>query len=123
MSIDPETGEILDVDRFPFAAWLQDLRHGAAHAELTDALVELVAAVQTTGKAGELRLTVKVRPSDQHVTQVIVTDDVEVKAPKPTRPISLFFVDEAHNLTREDPFQQRSRMVTYASRLMELKSP
>lgn len=94
-------------ERLPFAAWLQDLRHGAAHAELTDALAELVSAVQTTGKAGELRLVVKVKPSDSGATQVIVSDDVVLKAPEPSRPISLFFVDEAHNLTRDDPFQQR----------------
>lgn len=104
MTVDTETGEIVEVPRVPFAAWLQDLRRGAAHAEVTSALAELVEAVLDTGKAGTLTFTLKVKPAG-HGVQVIVEDETKLKAPQGDLPVSLFFVDGHNNLLREDPRQ------------------
>lgn len=102
--VDPETGEVMLTEPVvPFAAWLQDLRGGRAHAELTDALRELVDAVTTHHKDGELVLKLKIKPADAGGAQVMVIDETVVKAPTAARPVSLFYVDLAHNLTRDDP--------------------
>jgi hypothetical protein len=90
----------------PFALLLQEQRGGLLAIELTDALQDLVAAVTDVGKAGELTLRIKVTPAKGggHLT---VSDDVKVKKPEPVRAESIFYADEAHNLVREDPRQQR----------------
>lgn len=99
-------GDVEDeVAVIPFAAWLQDLRDGRVHAELTEALRTLVEAVTTHHKDGELLLKLKIKPADSGGAQVIIVDETIVKAPEAQRPMSLFFVDPAHNLTRVDPLR------------------
>lgn len=91
----------------PFADWLREQRRGALHDELSDAITELVEACQVTGKAGTLVLKVKLTPSDASAyAHFEVTDDVDVKAPKPDKPASVFFADRDANLVRNDPRQQ-----------------
>lgn len=89
--------------RRPFTAWLTEQRRGALNTELTDALAELVEAVQLMGRTGSLTLTIKVIPTKGDHVGVI--DDVKVNAPRPDRPESLWFVDADGNLTRNDPNQ------------------
>lgn len=91
----------------PFSQWLFQQRSGATHAELTDALAEVGAAVMETGKPGEVVLRIKVsKASKKGGHQMLVADDVIVKAPKPARDESLFFFDErTGSLTRTDPLQ------------------
>lgn len=91
--------------RRPFAAWLQEQRGGLTHAELGDALAEVVAAVVEHGKVGTLTYTVKIKPSGDGVS-VFVTDTITRKAPEGDRSAALFFADEDGNLTRKDPRQQ-----------------
>jgi hypothetical protein len=98
---------VVETPILPFAAWFQDLRGGRAHAEITDALWTLVEAVATHQKDGELVLRLKVKPADGGGAQVVVTDETIIKAPQARRPVSLFFVDPKHNLTREDPLRPR----------------
>ncbi len=90
----------------PFAAWLQEQRGGTTHAELSSSLPELIEAVTTFGKAGELVLRVKVKPADGDRGAVIVHDEVVLKKPQSERHPTMFFVDEDHNLTRENPFSK-----------------
>lgn len=92
----------------PFAEWLQEQRSGQAHIECSDALNELVEAVQATGKQGTVTLTVKVKPAGKgdHGT-VLVADTVTVKLPQAERGEAIFFADDDHNLVRHNPAQQQ----------------
>lgn len=90
----------------PFAAFLQEQRGGVLHAEVGEALNELVAAVHDIGKAGELRLIIRVKPAARNAAEtVVVEDEVVVKLPQPDRQAAIFFVDKEFNLTRNNPFQ------------------
>lgn len=87
----------------PFAAFLQELRGGRAHAELGAALSELVQAVEEHGEKGTLRLELTIKPEHG---QMLVTDHVVVKAPSGKAPTSIWFADDAGNLLRDHPTQQ-----------------
>lgn len=91
--------------RRPFAAWLQEQRNGALHAELTEQLTELVKSCTEHGKKGSLTLTVTVKPSDDGY-HLFVTDDTKATLPRGERPSALYFSDEDGNLSRRDPRQQ-----------------
>lgn len=88
----------------PFADVLADLS-GGTYDELGQALGELVEAVQTTRKAGTLKLSLKVSPNG--VNSVKIADDVTVKLPAPDRATSVMFVDEDMSLRRSDPRQPK----------------
>lgn len=91
----------------PFAEFLQQQRRGVLHGELSDALHGLLSAVKDTGKAGKLQLTISVKPAAKgNAEQVLISDLVAVKAPSVERPESIFFLDDAGNLSRSDPRQQ-----------------
>lgn len=90
--------------RKPFAAWLQEHRKGSLHAELTEALAEVAAAVLEHGKNGTIALTIKVGKNKDDITLTVV-DDLVVKAPKPGRGASVYFTDDAGNLSRTNPAQ------------------
>jgi hypothetical protein len=87
----------------PFSAWLQELRRGGAHAEVSKALAEVTAAVNEHQKSGELTLKFKIRPNGDGA--VMVSDGIVAKAPEGDRPESMFFADEDGNLSRRDPRQ------------------
>lgn len=90
----------------PFVDWLREQSGGRTHDELTDALAELVIAVKDTGKKGSLTLTITVAPFDKATTNTLtVTDQVKVTLPQHDRRKSIFFGDDAGNLTRENPLQ------------------
>lgn len=89
----------------PFSELLLQQRKGRLHAEASDGLHELVKAVQATGKAGELTLTIKVKPLGKGSgNQVTVTDRVNVKSPEAETDPVLWFMDDG-NLSRRDPDQ------------------
>ena len=90
----------------PFADFLRDQDKGRTHEELSTGLHDLVEAVKLTGKKGSLTFTVTVAPIDKgHTEQLRVTDAVVIKAPRGDRASSIFFTDQAGNLTRRDPNQ------------------
>lgn len=88
----------------PFSELLLNQRNGAFHAECSDALHELVEAVEAHGRGGELRITLKVKPIDAGGRQVTVQDEVTVKAPRGERPLSIWF-PSGGSLSRRDPNQ------------------
>ena len=90
-----------------FAVFLQDLRDGRAHAELSTTLAELLAAVKETGKAGEITLKLKVKPASRgsDVDKVTITDIVAVKLPKPERGEDFYWLTDDNNLSRNHPRQ------------------
>jgi hypothetical protein len=94
-----------EVTTRPFADILMALNRGKTHAELSRQMQQLVAAVQETGKKGQISLTIAISPTKSDgVLEVI--DTVAVKAPTHTRAASLFYADDDANLVREDPRQQ-----------------
>lgn len=103
MTTEPDTQD--ETQRVPFAAFIQDLRNGIVHAELTRALADLVEAVTTCQKPGELVLKLKVAANGTR--QVSIVESIVAKTPEEKRPSSLFFVDDANNLRRDDPLQPR----------------
>jgi hypothetical protein len=107
MAIDQETGEVTEEERHvrPFGDFLNEHRHGALHAEVSDALNELVQAVVGIGRAGSLTVTINIKPAGSTHEQVFVGDDVKLKLPSPDREEAICFVDADANLTRRDPRQ------------------
>ena len=87
----------------PFLDYLREHRMGLTHAELSEAMQQLVAAVVAERKGGEITLKISVKPQGDGA--VMVTDEVKLKLPKPTKGGSLFFVTPENNLVRQDPRQ------------------
>lgn len=98
------TGELEPPGRKPFAMFVQEQRGGALHAELSEALAELVAACLEHDKSGTLTLKINVAPTKAAGT-VQVSDDVTLKAPQGSRGAALFFTDSSGNLSRRNPAQ------------------
>lgn len=90
--------------RKPFAAFVQEQRNGGLHGELSDALAELVSAVQSTQKKGSLTLTIQVVPNKDGVT-VTVSDKLKAVLPEVDRGAAIFFIQGEGNLVRRDPRQ------------------
>jgi len=90
-----------------FALFLQELRDGRAHTELTATLAELLAAVKDTGKAGEITLKIKVKPASRgsDVDKVTITDAIVAKLPMPERGEDFFWLTDDNNLSRNHPRQ------------------
>lgn len=86
----------------PFADVLRDVRGGDLHEELSVELGRLVAAVESTGLAGKLVLTINVKAMKAR-GRVLVSDSVKASLPE-VRDDSVFFAHEG-KLTRRDPNQ------------------
>ncbi len=88
----------------PFTGFVQDLRRGVLHQELSEAMAELVTAVLDQKKNGTLTLKITVSAGRTDGTVDVVAEHA-VKAPKPKPAATLFFEDGKGNLTRTNPFQ------------------
>lgn len=100
----------LDDDQIrPFAAVLTDLAAGKVHARLTEQIADLTAAVAATGRKGTLTIQLEVKPVKTGQTNgpLQVTAKSVLKAPEgdDAAPVTIFFADDAGNLTRDDPNQ------------------
>lgn len=90
----------------PFAEFLQETSNGTTHDELSIDLHELIRAVREHGKKGSLTLTITVAPlSKRDDSQLTVTEEIKVAAPKPEPRPSIYFADRNGNLSRTDPAQ------------------
>lgn len=87
----------------PFAAVLQEIAKGRAHARLSEALADLVIAVAETDKKGTLTLTISVEPT-KGMDNLTVSANCVVKLPTEQQ-ASIFFADESGQLSRNDPRQ------------------
>lgn len=87
----------------PFAAVLQQIAKGTAHAELSELLNQLTTAVAEHRKAGTLTLTLRIEPTKGTDTLTVSATSV-LKAPRATE-ASIFFATDDGNLTRDDPNQ------------------
>ena len=90
-----------------YAVFLQDLRDGRAHAELSAQLAELIAKVKETGKAGALTFAIKIKPATRgaDVDKVTITDTIKLDLPKPERGEDFFWLTEDNDLSRNHPRQ------------------
>lgn len=102
--VDTLTGEIRERHATPFADVILALRRGLYHDELTEALADIVEAVQLTAKAGKLTVTLTVKKLGKGY-QVTVDDDVKVVLPRDVDNTIMFGHDG--RLTREDPWQEK----------------
>jgi hypothetical protein len=102
---DKTTGEITEI--VDLAAFLAGHLNGRTAEELSAEFHQLLDAVKTHGKKGEMRITLVVEPPANGVDSAPLPIGVEsaVKAPKPTPVKSLYFLDDDGNPVREDPRQ------------------
>jgi hypothetical protein len=105
ITVDTGTGEVLDEQVRPFAELLTVLDHGAAHAEASRQLHDLVAAVRDQGKKGTMTIALQVAPLKGSTSQVVVAAQVTSKPPKSEPAAAVFFLDDDGNLSRNDPRQ------------------
>ena len=88
-----------------FSEFLEKLDYGTVSEEATNELNELVHACTETGKAGEITLVIKLKPTGKG-GQIELASDVKVKKPKPVRGTTIMFATPENNLQREDPRQK-----------------
>lgn len=88
-----------------FAEILQQLGGGQVYQDLTDKLTEIVCGVQETRKSGEISIKLTIKPNGEH--GVMVAEQVKAKVPERPRGETLFFVNSAGHLMRDDPRQER----------------
>lgn len=89
-----------------FAVFLQDLQDGRTHTELSGKLAELIEAVRSTGRGGELVLAIKVKPATRgDVDKVTITDDVKLKLPAHDRKSDFYWLTDDGELSRNHPRQ------------------
>jgi len=81
--------------------------------ELADAMRECVEAVGLTGKAASLTLSVKFTPAAKGAYGVVFGKP-KTKTPEMERQGSIWYVDEAGHLTRNDPRQRELALRTVA---------
>ena len=86
-----------------FADVLRDMSAGKTYDDLTAALAEVVEAVITTRKNGELVLKIGIKPNGENSVRVV--DEIKVKVPQPARGETLFFTTASGSLLRNDPRQ------------------
>jgi len=89
----------------PFADFLLEIEAGRPHAELGEALHDVVEAVRGTGKPGSVTLTVSIQPLKDAVDVLKVSTAVKAKVPEMPRPATVWFPDRAGNLRRDNPNQ------------------
>jgi len=90
----------------PFFDVLRDVRGGDALEDLATELADVVAAVRKTGKAGALTLKLSIAPASKgDVQTLMLADTITAKVPRADRGSTVFFSDDANNLSRRDPRQ------------------
>lgn len=90
-----------------FVQTLAELNGGKLSEELTEALAELCKHCEATGKKGELKLTLKLRPAKGNHGAIHVEHEVAMKVPPFDRPVDYLFLTQSGELVREDPRQQQ----------------
>lgn len=87
----------------PFLDTLREIEGGNLLDELSEIQHDLLGAIQSTNKEGEITIKLKYKP-DGH-GQMFITAETKTKEPKFPRGKSLFFITSDNNLSRQDPRQ------------------
>jgi len=85
---------------------LRDIRRGRPVEEATNALADVVKAVDETGKEGSVTITLKVKPSKHGGPEKTLICDVKAKKPIAEIAPAVFFSDADGDLHRVDPNQE-----------------
>jgi hypothetical protein len=97
----------------PFHAWLEQHRYGRASMEWADRLADVLQAVKTHGKKGQLKIVIDISPSG---STVVITDRLEGKIPEADREASIYFVDKTGSPVKDDPNQFRATTIMVEGR-------
>lgn len=105
----------------PITDTLRSLGHGVFIDEASDALNQLVNAVESTGRAGKLTLVLSLKKATRNGLALVVQDEIKLQLPKqPARETMLFATPEG-NLLTEDPRQQSLELRSVTETPPELK--
>lgn len=81
---------------------LSEQRKGRMANEASDKLSAVVKACRETGKKGSLTIKLSIRPT---ASEMMVSDEIVEKLPRPDNAASVFYDDQEGNLSRTDPNQ------------------
>lgn len=105
----------------PITDTLRSLGHGVFIDEASEALNQLVNAVESTGRAGKLTLVLSLKKATRNGLALVVQDEIKLQLPKqPARETMLFATPEG-NLLTEDPRQQSLELRSVTETPPELK--
>jgi hypothetical protein len=90
-----------------FMNLLANCRQGVAVADIDEDLAGLVMAINATGKKGTLNVAFTIKPVSKKGEALGVEMVVTSKAPTADSPSTIFYADEAGNLSRHDPRQAK----------------
>ena len=85
---------------------LRDIRRGRPVEEATSALADVVRAVDETGRAGSVTITLTVKPARHGGPEKTLIADVKAKKPIAEIAPAVFFSDVDGDLHRVDPRQE-----------------
>jgi hypothetical protein len=107
----------------PVAAFLASHLNGRTDEELSAEFHQLLDAVRTHGKKGQMTITIVVEPPANGVDSAPLPIGVEsaIKAPKPTPVKSLYFLDADGQPVREDPRQMSAGVYRTADGTTEFR--
>lgn len=97
----------------PIHETLRHLMGGTFLDEAGEKLAELVAAVDSTGKAGKITLTIAIKKSTKAAMAVV--GDIKLNKPTEAPDATLPFATPEGALLTEDPRQQRLELKTVAA--------
>lgn len=101
-----KTTEPVDQDN-SIVVLLQNQRAGVCMDELSRQLAELTKTVRNSGRKGKLVLELTVNPLQKGGGRAVtVTDKITLKLPTEEPEVSVFFVGDEGELTRNDPRQR-----------------
>lgn len=104
----------------PITDVLREIRKGRAVDLASERLADLVRAVDETGKAGSVTITLKVKPEKGGGSQKTIAVEVKAKIPEIDLPEAVFFSDGEGDLHRSDP--QQSEMFKEAGSPREART-
>lgn len=84
---------------------LTEHRGGQVVTDLSAAIRKVTDAVQRTGKSGSVVMKIKVATAQNAAGTLVISDEIDARAPKETPRGSIFYADDNNNLVRNDPNQ------------------
>lgn len=93
-------------DTKTFPEIIRELDRGRLQSELEEKLTDVVEAVLESGKAGNLKLEIRVKKAGGgDSNQLLLDAKVTTKEPQVEKPTTLYFADGENHLMRRDPRQ------------------
>jgi len=91
-----------------FPEFLVKIGDGSLVNELNEGVRRCAEAVRDLGRPASLTLTISMKPASKKCAIIVMVEGtVKVKVPEPERGVTIYYVDEAGQLVRSDPRQQR----------------